>query len=582
MQKPVLRAWVIDDDVHDIDLLRAHLSHVKDFAIALEPRVDVDLAVAQLLHDPQPDLLFLDYRLGPRSGLEVLEQLRGAGFAKPIILFTGASDTSTALLMLRAGASDYVSKQEMNPEVLTRTLRYALDKYENEQKLAQTLLALQAARDDLASILDRLRLGVVVTDDHGLVTYVNDAAVLLFGRSRGQALGAAWAQLCPASPDDLDQLNKMATRPQERREKVSLSFETAAGERRAIDVEVHDEPRDPRRKILFFYDVSEVQDLRRELEGRGQFHDLVGRSAPMVQVIQNIRDLWTVDATVLIDGETGTGKELVARAIHDGSARRNKPFVAVNCASLSESLLTSQLFGHRRGAFTGAMQDQKGLFEAADGGTIFLDEIGDVPMAVQTNLLRVLQEREITRIGDSQPRRIDVRVLAATNRSLAAEVEKGTFRMDLLYRLRVARIHLPALRDRRNDIPMLVKHFLGQLRAATGKPVEDVGHEALRLLLAHDWPGNVRELKSALEFAVIHCRRNTVQAEDLPPEVVQGPPLPRIDLATGTSGEKSRIIAALHQCSGSRARAARLLGISRATFYRKISQHDLNLNDEAL
>lgn len=219
MQKPVLRAWVIDDDVHDIDLLRAHLSHVKDFAIALEPRVDVDLAVAQLLHDPQPDLLFLDYRLGPRSGLEVLEQLRGAGFAKPIILFTGASDTSTALLMLRAGASDYVSKQEMNPEVLTRTLRYALDKYENEQKLAQTLLALQAARDDLASILDRLRLGVVVTDDHGLVTYVNDAAVLLFGRSRGQALGAAWAQLCPASPDDLDQLNKMATRPQERREK---------------------------------------------------------------------------------------------------------------------------------------------------------------------------------------------------------------------------------------------------------------------------------------------------------------------------------------------------------------------------
>jgi len=194
----------------------------------------------------------------------------------------------------------------------------------------------------------------------------------------------------------------------------------------------------------------------------------------------------------------------------------------------------------------------------------------------------VLQEREITRIGDSQPRRIDVRVLAATNRSLAAEVEKGTFRMDLLYRLRVARIHLPALRDRRNDIPILVKHFLSQLRAATGKPVEDVGHEALRLLLAHDWPGNVRELKSALEFAVIHCRRNTVQAEDLPPEVVQGPPQPQIGLTPAASDEKSRILGALHQCSGSRARAARLLGMSRATFYRKISQHGLNLNDAAL
>jgi PAS domain S-box-containing protein len=574
-----LRAFAIDDDPMDVELLQIHLSHIRDFTVQLQSGSEVDRAMQEILQDP-PDVVFLDLKLGRRSGLDVLRALRREGFQRPIIIFTASGDTDVAVELLRSGATDYVSKQDLSPEVLTRAIRYSLDKASGEHKLAQTFVELAAARDDLASILDRLRLGVVMTDDRGRVTYLNGAGERLFGRNRDEAEGRDWEALCPAPEASMVPLRTMLTRPVERREKVTLQFETPTATSRWVDVEVHDEPRDPRRKILFFYDVSEVHDLRRELEGRSQFLDLVGRSEAIEQVKQQIRDLWNVDATVLVEGETGTGKELVARGIHDGSYRKTKPFVPVNCAGLGESLLTSTLFGHRRGAFTGAVQDHKGLFEAAEGGTIFLDEIGDVPMTVQTALLRVLQEREITRVGETMPRRIDVRVVTATNRNLADEVARGTFRMDLLYRIRVARIHLPSLRDRRSDIPILARHFLAQNRAKSGKRVDDISPEAMRELMAHDWPGNVRELKSCIEFAVIHCRREVLQAEDMPPEVRAGQTgygMPRGD---GGPDEKARIAVAIERAGGNRSQAARLLGVSRATFYRRLTELGLDAPPE--
>ncbi len=572
-----LTAYAIDDDPMDVELLQIHLSHVRDFSVQLRHGSDADRAIQDLLQDP-PDVVFLDLKLGRRSGLEVLRALRSQGFQRPIIIFTASSGTDVAVELLRSGATDYVSKQDLNPEVLTRAIRYSLDKVAAEHKLAQTFVELAAARDDLASILDRLRLGVVMTDDRGRVTYLNSAGERLFGKDQDDAEGRDWEALCPAPEASMVPLRTMLTRPFERREKVTLQFETPTATRRWVDVEVHDDPRDDRRKILFFYDVSEVHDLRRELEGRTQFLDFVGRSEGLGLVKQQIRDLWAVDATVLIEGETGTGKELVARGIHDGSHRKHRPFVPVNCAGLSESLLTSQLFGHRRGAFTGAVQDHKGLFEAADGGTIFLDEIGDVPMNVQTALLRVLQEREITRVGETMPRRIDVRVLTATNRNLADEVARGNFRMDLLYRIRVARIHLPPLRDRRPDIPILARHFLAQNRAQTGKRVDDISPEAIRELLAHDWPGNVRELKSCIEFGVIHCRREVLQAEDLAPEVRAGQSRVQSFANGAPTDERSRIEQAIEQAGGNRSQAAKLMGVSRATFYRRMA--DLGMSSE--
>jgi len=315
--------------------------------------------------------------------------------------------------------------------------------------------------------------------------------------------------------------------------------------------------------------------LRQQLDGRVALGDMVGRSQGMQQVFGLIRQLAGVDTTVLIEGDTGTGKELVARAIHHSSHRAEGPFLAVNCAGLTESLVASQLFGHRRGAFTGAVEDSRGLFEAAAGGTLFLDEIGDIPLPVQASLLRVLQEREITRVGDTEPRAIDVRVLAATHRDLGEQVEAGAFRADLFYRIRVARIEVPPLTARRGDIPLLATELLTKIAAATGRPVSGLAPAATRVLLQHDWPGNVRELENALEYAVLHCTEGLIAVRDLPPEIApaaEGAAEP--PAGNGELDEAGRIRVALDQCGGNRTAAARLLGISRATLYRKLSRFE--------
>ena len=320
-----------------------------------------------------------------------------------------------------------------------------------------------------------------------------------------------------------------------------------------------------------------VLDLKRQLDEKTPFQDLIGKSKSMGQLYVQIRELAKVDTTVLIEGETGTGKELVARAIHFSSQRKAGPFIAVNCAGLTDALLGSQLFGHKKGAFTGAVDHQQGFFEAANGGTLFLDEIGDISPAVQTSLLRVLQEREIIRLGESRPRKVDVRVLAATHHNLSQDVVKGSFRADLLYRIRVARILLPSLRDRREDIPLLATSFLGQCCAVTGKPVDRISPEAMQALTNYAWPGNVRELKSAIESGVINCQDTTIRVEDLPPEVLDCHPLPPL-LIDAPQDDKTRVLTALQHANGNRTLAARLLGMSRATFYRRLT--DLQITPE--
>jgi DNA-binding NtrC family response regulator len=318
-----------------------------------------------------------------------------------------------------------------------------------------------------------------------------------------------------------------------------------------------------------------VEDLRKQLNEKGQFQNLLGKSTLMKHVYDRIRELSKVETTVLVEGETGTGKELVARAIHFSSPRRSHPFIAVNCAGLTDSLLASQLFGHRKGAFTGAVDHQQGFFEAAHGGTLFLDEIGDISPNVQTSLLRLLQEKEITRIGESKPRKVDVRVLAATHHNLSQDVVSGTFRADLLYRIRVARIHLPPLRDRREDIPLLAASFLGECCATTGKPVvHDISQEAMQTLSTYAWPGNVRELKSAIECALIACKGRVIQPEDLPPEILH-PEATFVMETAAPQDEKTRMVAALESVGGNRTLAARLLGMNRATLYRRLVELDL-------
>jgi PAS domain S-box-containing protein len=512
---------------------------------------------------------------GPKSDRVMLQRLREAlGRGEP---FSGET------INYRKDGGEYYVEWDITPirnsngqiHHFLSIQRNVTERKSAENRLRELLSQVERSRNDLDSILNALLIGAVMSDENGRVVFMNTAARHLFARD---GLGLAWQELFGLNSEDSYNFKLLIEKPTQERSRVPLHFDRSDGRRIWLEVDVKDDPRDTRGKIFFVYDLTEVHNLRRLLDDRAQFHDLLGKSKAMHQVYQQIRDLSQVDSTVLIEGETGTGKELAARAIHASSHRKDKPFIAVNCAGLTESLLSSQLFGHRRGAFTGAIDDQQGFLEAANRGTLLLDEIGDIPIAVQNQLLRVLQEREIVRLGDSRPRKIDVRVLAATHRNLSDEAAKGNFRSDLFYRIRVARITLPPLRERREDIPLLTASFLAQLSAGSGKRVTEVSDDALRLLTGYPWPGNVRELRSAIEFAVIRCRGAVIQADDLPPEIFEPANLASALSTDPLNDDKVRLLDALGRSRGNRARAARLLGISRATLYRRLS--DLKINPE--
>jgi two-component system response regulator AtoC len=317
------------------------------------------------------------------------------------------------------------------------------------------------------------------------------------------------------------------------------------------------------------------QRYRRELQGRYAVSRLVGQSPQMVEVYKTIARVAGLDTTVLVLGETGTGKEMVARAIHYASARAAHPFVVVDCTALPEALVESELFGHERGAFTGAIAARRGLFETAAGGTCFLDEVGELSTPLQARLLRVLQERTIRRVGGNEPVPVDVRVIAATNRDLRRRVEQGGFREDLYYRLDVVTLTVPPLRDRRGDIAPLAQHFLATHAAAMGKPVAGFAPAALARLEAHRWPGNVRELEHAVERAVALTSSSVILPEDLPADVGAGPAAPPEPPRRMTLEELKQwyVHRVLEETGGNKARAAELLGIDRKTLYRMLDRH---------
>jgi DNA-binding NtrC family response regulator len=367
--------------------------------------------------------------------------------------------------------------------------------------------------------------------------------------------------------------------------------------------------------------VSENVYLRKQLKKKYQFNQIIGASAPMLDVFRMVERVANTDSTILILGESGTGKELIARALHFNSRRQFAPFVPINCSALPENLLESELFGHRKGAFTGAISDKKGLFQEADGGTIFLDEIGTMPAMLQSRLLRVLQEKEVRRVGDNVPVYVNVRVIAATNEAIEECIKAGTFREDLFYRLNVVAIHLPSLRERVDDIPLLVVHFLrNRTNPKTGNPFQ-ISKRTMAILCQHSWPGNVRELENAIERACALCESDVISADDLPPlfrkyssdapdELIHIDAEPAEGSATGpstvstghisapapiTNGaahaaglaqpivnlknfirdqESSYINRALAQTGGDKEQAAELLGVSLATLYRKLADEE--------
>jgi len=325
-----------------------------------------------------------------------------------------------------------------------------------------------------------------------------------------------------------------------------------------------------------FRDITAMVTLQKQLKGRPRFENIIGRSKKMQQIYDLIDDIADNDVTVLIQGETGTGKELIASAIHHNSRRKNGPFIKINCSALPESLLESELFGHMKGAFTGAYRDKPGRFELADGGTLFLDEIGDLSPAIQVKLLRVLEEQQFERVGGTKTIKVDVRLIAATNKNLKQAIRDGTFREDLYYRLNVLPISIPSLRERKQDIVQLVRYFLQKY--GMQKRVK-VSTQVMELLLQYDWPGNIRELENAVEYALLHCKGDEILLPHLPPDIVsfsrqRGEETMQKPLE---ESEKEAVRRALTESGGNRLQAARRLGISRTTLWRKMKKHALRL-----
>ncbi|WP_434348770.1 enhancer binding protein Nla6 [Myxococcus virescens] len=322
--------------------------------------------------------------------------------------------------------------------------------------------------------------------------------------------------------------------------------------------------------------MREVQTLRRRLKQLGS-SDLIAQSVGMRKVIELVEKVAPSKASVSISGESGTGKEVVSRAVHNLSLRRDKPFIAINCASIPATLIESELFGHERGAFTGADQRRPGVFEMAHGGTLFLDELGEIPIELQAKLLRVLEEGKLRRLGGKVEIEVDVRVLCATNRDLKQEIKNGRFREDLYFRLNVFQIHLPPLRERRDDVPILVQHFVDKFRGDSGKRVSGVHPEAMEVLKNYDWPGNIRELRNAVERAVILCDGELITREHLPPDMAgKSPERHTFRLPFGLSldaVEREYILGSLQRNGNNKARTAEVLGVSEKTLYNKLNRY---------
>ena len=322
--------------------------------------------------------------------------------------------------------------------------------------------------------------------------------------------------------------------------------------------------------------MTRLSDLEEELRERYQFHNIVGKSQEMQDIYRLISDLAEVETTVLVTGESGTGKDLVAKALHHMGERRARPLVVVNCSALAENLLESEMFGHVRGAFTGAIKDRKGRFHAADGGTMILDEVGDISPRIQLKLLRVLEEKEFERVGESIPVKVDVRVIATTNRDLRERVRQGAFREDLYYRLKVMEISLPPLRDRREDIPLLAEHFRKRSNTSFKREIEGLSEEALKKFMAYSWPGNIRQLEHVMEHAFVLCRDRTISTTHLTAELEEPKESGEPTREKTPQETRQEILDVLSRTGGNKTKAARLLGMSRQNLYRKLERHNLN------
>lgn len=433
-------------------------------------------------------------------------------------------------------------------------------------------------------ILESISDGVFTIDHQWRITSFNRAAEAITGIGRAEAVGRRCSEVFRASMCEADCALRRTMETGAPIVNRSAFIVDAHGRRIPISVSTA-LLKDGRGHIVggveTFRDLSLVEELRKELEGRYELGDMVSRSSSMRRIFEILPQLAASDSTVLIQGETGTGKEVLARAIHNLSGRRNKPFVAINCGALPANLLESELFGYVKGAFTGADKNKPGRFELAEGGTMLLDEIGDLPPALQVKLLRVLQERAYEPLGGAKTLRTNARILAASNRDLAALARKGDFRQDLFYRIHVIRLELPPLRRRKEDIPGLAERFVQRMNVRQGRGVRGVSPQAMALLMAHDWPGNIRELENAIEHAFILCDGELIEAWHLPEALTGRPARPKVPAVSSLRMMEAQMIRdALTENANNRLATARSLGMHKSTLFRKVRALGIELPPE--
>jgi len=519
------------------------------------------------------DLIIADIILKGHTGLDILKEVRTKSLQCPVIMITGKPSVESAAEAVRLGAYDYLTKpvqKEALLRIADQALRYKAILGERDQIEDEK----EKLRSDLETIFSSVQEGIVTVDTQMRVMKTNKAFERICGPILQEVVGRKFDEIPTQCNSSCSRVLEEALQTQ--KEVNAIREECRHNERQRQMVVLTSSPLKDRFNnytgaALVFRDVTRESHLERELKKRRQFQNIVGESSKMQQVYQLLEDLADADTTALITGESGTGKELVANALHYNGNRARNPFVKVNCSALSDALLESELFGHVKGAFTGAVQDKTGRFELADGGSILLDEIGDISPSIQLKLLRVIQEKEFERVGESRPVRVDVRIIATTNRNLKEKVKLSQFREDLYYRLKVVEVNLPSLRERTDDIPLLIDHFCNVFNRRFNKDIEGVSSEVSRTLSAFPWPGNVRELEHAIEHAFVLCHDRYISVEHLPPEIRDNTGYQKFTSESKPSINRQTILQALGKTAGNKAKAARLLGISRKTIYRKLS-----------
>ncbi|MBF0176524.1 MAG: sigma 54-interacting transcriptional regulator [Magnetococcales bacterium] len=560
---------IVDDDSHIRFIFQSFLTSAGYDVVTAE---DYDTAL-RILDEGGLDLLFTDIHMNGKSGLELLKEVQRRCPGGPYVLvITGFPNLETVQEALRAGAYDYLVKPILK-ENLLRQVKSALDHKSMRDER-------ERMQHRLTAVFNSVKDAIITVDAASRVMEFNLAAQRICGLTEAATGHPLHVDNRHCEGQCQEALQRVFEN-KNRAEIVRLPCNNSVHHGQMVDISaspLFDENSRFLGAVMVVRDETRLAALEKNLGERQGFHGIIGRSRKMQEIYALIENLADVDTTVLITGESGTGKERIADALHRKGVRHRGTLVKVNCSGLSETLLESELFGHVRGAFTGAVKDKIGRFQLADHGTIFLDEIGDVSAKMQTRLLRVLQNKELERVGESRTVSVDVRVVAATNQNLRDKIAQGLFREDLYYRLKVVEIHLPSLRERREDIPLLVEHFIGRFNASFGKSISGVSENFMKVVMAHPWPGNIRELEHAIEHAFVICRDSLLDAKDLPPELAQVQPQ-AYTAATAASpeGERELITQALEKFGWVKSRAARSLGMSRSTLYRKM--HELGIQD---